>query len=355
MSCWTEWDPLEEVIVGDSFLIDDLDWQLPPSTKDKFAKILEETKEDLDGLARKLDYLGIKVYRPNPTVVSDNISVTKDFTISHAMAPMVPRDQYFVYGDTVYQTYTSMPDRYFDSYCYYDIFKQLFDQGYNWISQPPPILETLDLSTFGWQMSGEKVYSDYYKNKLLWHTACMFKYGDSIMTNYSPGTQLGFEWMSRNMPNTKIYRQERFGHIDHGFFSIDDDTIICDNKEWVPASLANKKIIEISPLLNERRNYDDWINTKVEAEEKLSDEWLDQYLEEWKGYYQSVCFDFNPLVIDSKNILFANDQPKLFKLLASMGIECHVAQLRHSAFWDGGIHCLTLDIKRKGDRRNIIN
>jgi hypothetical protein len=48
MACWTEWDPLEEVIVGDCFLYKDLNWNLPAATAGNFAQILEETKEDLE-------------------------------------------------------------------------------------------------------------------------------------------------------------------------------------------------------------------------------------------------------------------------------------------------------------------
>ena len=61
MAVWTEWDPLEEVIVGDCFLYDQLNWKLPKSTVSNFQLILEETKEDLDNLA---SYLSIKPLWP---------------------------------------------------------------------------------------------------------------------------------------------------------------------------------------------------------------------------------------------------------------------------------------------------
>jgi len=43
---YTEFDPLQEVIVGDCYDPGDLDWALPKDTIDGFNKILEETKED---------------------------------------------------------------------------------------------------------------------------------------------------------------------------------------------------------------------------------------------------------------------------------------------------------------------
>jgi len=352
MACWTEWDPLEEVIVGDCFNYDDLGWTLPNSTASKFKLILEETKEDLDNLANYLSNLGVKVHRPIPKINDQDIKIA-GFNIKLATAPMTPRDQYLVYGETIYQTYTSMPDRYIDSLSYYEIFRDLFKQGHNWISQPPP--ELLNFENNNWHSHGEEFYQNKYADKLLWHTASMVKYGDALMCNSRTGTALGLEWMQRNMPNTRIVTQNRFGHIDHGFFSLNDDVIICENKDWVPIELQSKKVYAISVLLGERPDHNEYLREQPTSRNTISDAWLDLWLEEWRGYFQEVCFDFNPLVIDSSNVLFSNHQPKVFKLLDSLGINSHVCNLRHGKFWDSGLHCLTLDIKRKGERRRIID
>ena len=58
MTVWTEWDPLEEVIVGDCR-------PTYPGVPE-LDKILTETKEDLDNLASTLSALGIEVVRPQP-------------------------------------------------------------------------------------------------------------------------------------------------------------------------------------------------------------------------------------------------------------------------------------------------
>ena len=350
MACWTEWDPLEEVIVGDCFAYDDLNWKLPDTTAGKFKLILEETKEDLDNLSDYLAKLGVKVHRPTPKSNNQDIKIV-GFNIHLATAPIVPRDQYLVYGETVYQTYTSMPDRYLDSLSYYEIFLDLFKQGHNWISQPPP--ELINFENNSWATHGKEFYQDKYVDKLLWHTACMFKYGDALISNTSPGTALGLEWMRRNTKN-KIITQDRFGHMDHGYFSINDDVIICESKDWIPNVLANKKIFDVAVLLGERKDYSVYAEEKANTPDKLSDQWLDRWLTEWKGYFQDVCFDFNPLVVDPHNIIFNNSQPKLFKLLDSLGINSHVCPIRHGVFWEAGIHCVTLDVKRQGESRQII-
>ena len=238
MSIYTNWDPLKEVIVGDCFT---------GAYKNNLAIIFEETKQDLDNLADYLSKMGVKVHRPKVTRFPPNIDLG-NFQVSHATAPIVPRDQYLVYDKTIYQTYTSMPDRYLDSVNYYHIFKELYDKGYNWLSMPPPILDTLSDK---WWVNGKEVYHKQLKDSLLWHTATMFKCGEALITNIDgPGNQAGLHWMLRNLPagtvlNAGDTHQAGWGHIDHGWFMTNDDLVFCVNKDWVPLVLRNKEIVEL--------------------------------------------------------------------------------------------------------------
>jgi hypothetical protein len=344
---YTNWDPLKEIIVGNCFV---------DHSRNKLSQIFIETKEDLDNLADYLIKMGIKVYRPDVTYFKEDIDLS-NFKIKYATAPIVPRDQYLVYGNTIYQTYTSMPDRYLDSINYTHIFKEFFDRGYNWISMPPPKLDTL---VDRWWANGEYVYHEQLKNQVLWHTATMFKCGDKLITNIKgPGNTLGLEWMKRNLPENTIIdagntHQKGFGHIDHGWFMTNDDLIFCVNKTWVPEPLHNKQIVE---LQDHFEKFDDtkFINDYRNTTGKFSDAWIDKWLTEWKGYAQEVFFDSNVLVIDSNNILFSNHQPGIFKVMERYSINCHVVPQRHGLFWEAGIHCLTLDLSREGRNRSVIS
>lgn len=348
---WTNWDLLEEVIVGDSYQPGDLDWAIDPAIKNQFNTILRETKEDLDNLAAVLTNLGVTVHRPLVTKYANTIDLG-NFKIKNPTSPIVPRDQYFAYGNTVFQTYTSMPDRYLDSTNYYHIFRDLYTRGYNWISQPPPVLK--DLSGIEHWWSENQPYNTLLKNQLLWHTATMFKCGDAVIVNsQGPGNQLGLEWMERNMPDTRFIKRDDWGHIDHGFFMTDDNTVWCFDESWVPECLKNKKIHSVGHLVD-LFNFPAYANT-FGQHEKLSKEWIQKWLSEWKGYDQAVSFDTNVLVVDSNNVIFSNNQPKLFEYMNKHGVNCHVANQRNSIFWESGIHCLTLDIKRSGERRRIVH
>jgi len=82
---------------------------------------------------------------------------------------------------------------------------------------------------------------------------------------------------------------------------------------------------------------------------------MDRLLDPSKGYEQVVAFDTNVLVVDSHTVVFDSNMPELFEFLATLGVKCHVAPLRHRKFWASGIHCSTLDIRRRGNKRKIIN
>jgi|TARA_R110000868_G_scaffold44849_2_gene149346 glycine amidinotransferase len=353
---YTEFDPLKEVIVGDSYAPGDLDHLLPADSKDGFNKILEETKQDYDKLAQLLQSHDVKVHRPEVYKFDHEIKFS-EFDVNLPIAPMVPRDAYLVMGNTVLQTYTSLTDRYFDSLSYYHIFKDLFDRGCNWVSQPAPMLKNLN-QTENWFFDN-KIYHKKLPDKVLWHLATMFKAGDAVIYNpQGPGTPSGLDWVQRNLPDTRFIKNTKtvfqgFGHIDHGFILIDDETVIHAGIEWVPEVLRNKKLIDIKsylPPLNLKRYTKDYL----EIDSKYNVKWIEKYLENWKGYNQEICFDLNVLILDSKNILWGREIPELFRYLETFGIESHVCDFRHYLFWEGGIHCATLDTVRDGKSRSII-
>ena len=57
MSVWTDWDPLEEMIVGRGHEPGSLDWCIPPILQNDFNVLLEETNQDLDKLSKVLENL----------------------------------------------------------------------------------------------------------------------------------------------------------------------------------------------------------------------------------------------------------------------------------------------------------
>jgi glycine amidinotransferase len=353
---YTEYDPLIEVIVADSYAPGDLDHLFPDTDTSSFNRILEETKEDFDNLATFLTNGNVKVTRPEVLKYSDHIALS-GFDVKFPMGPTVPRDQYKVQGKTILQTYTSLTDRYFDGLSYYKIFAEMFSEGYNWISQPSPQLINITPEDLWYVNDGP--YHTRLKDRLLFHTATMFPVGDKIIINSKgPGSTIGYEWLKRNLPEYTFIentgtRSNNFGHIDHGFIMIDDETVIHGGIDWVPHSLRHLKLIDASeyiPQPNTAQYKQDYIETGG----RYNLAWIERYLDNWKGYNQDVCFDLNVLIIDRNNIIFGRHLPELFNFLKQFNIECHVCTQRHMLYWEGGVHCSTLDTKRNGSLRTII-
>jgi hypothetical protein len=344
MSIWTNWDRLTDVIVTDCY-VDSFPTELSASNQKDFDDIRHETKEDLDNLAKYLtNEFKINVYRPKFSGVPD--------------APLVPaRDAYLAYGDTIYSCYTSIQNRFKDSNNYYEVFQDFFQNGYNWLTSPVP--PSLPKVVRWWNRKNpNKPYVD--NPMFLWHPATMFKCGDAIIVNNKgPGTENGLKWMLRNLPeNTKVFSNDSFiygnwGHIDHGWFMTDDETVFCKSIDWVPPVLRNKNLIQ----LPSEKFEDELEEFKDFAEEYFEDSelFLENYVKQWTGFDQMVHFLSNVLVIDSHNVMFSTESTATFDLLENMGIRCHVVPQRHSGFWEGGVHCMTLDLQRIGNRRTIVN
>ena len=153
---YTEYDPLQSVIVGDTYAPGDVDHLLHKGNTSQFNKILEETKQDLDLLSDFLKQGNIEVMRPHIHNY-DSVKMPQ-FDVQLPIAPVVPRDALMVMGKTIIQTYTSYTDRYFDAISYYPIFEKMFKEGYRWISQPAPML--INLNTKDDWFVNDRTYKD---------------------------------------------------------------------------------------------------------------------------------------------------------------------------------------------------
>ena len=62
----------------------------------------------------------------------------------------------------------------------------------------------------------------------------------------------------------------------------------------------------------------------------------------------SEWIDMNLFSIDPDTVVVDSDQTQLIRLLESKGLTVVPLKLRHSRMMGGGFHCVTLDIRRRG-------
>ena len=81
-------------------------------------------------------------------------------------------------------------------------------------------------------------------------------------------------------------------------------------------------------------------------------EFVNTWLDKWVGHVQETVFDVNMLSVSEEVVLVNNYDKTVFDFLKKHKIEPIICPLRHRYFWDGGIHCLTLDLIREGEKEN---
>ena len=102
--------------------------------------------------------------------------------------------------------------------------------------------------------------------------------------------------------------------------------------------------------LKHKNNGKWWIQGNEHDDELIN--FVETWLGDWVGYVEESVFDVNILTVDEKNVLVSGYNKKAFEAFARYGITPHICPFRHRYFWDGGIHCVTLDLHREGTMKD---
>jgi hypothetical protein len=94
-------------------------------------------------------------------------------------------------------------------------------------------------------------------------------------------------------------------------------------------------------------NQGKWWIKGYEHDTELVD-YVETWFRDWVGYCEESVFDVNILCIDQKNIIVNNYNQQAFDAFERWGVTPHICPIRHRYFWDGGVHCVTLDLDRTG-------
>jgi hypothetical protein len=75
----------------------------------------------------------------------------------------------------------------------------------------------------------------------------------------------------------------------------------------------------------------------------------------WVGNNTETVFEANMLVVDEHNVICIAEHEQSFKRMSELGITPRVVDFPTRHFWDGGIHCVTVDIRRERGCENYFN
>ena len=337
---YTEWDQLQEIIVGRTYGTDCLDQFDDTQFVEGMSKILTETEEDFAKLSLLFEQNNVKVHRPEyPKLHKEN---TRNWSSEFPYPPICPRDFHIVYDDLIINTSGGDCNRYTEHEYFLDIMNDKFSQGRNYIAMPKPILK-----------------SEYQKYKslegqILFHSACVLKCGDTLLHTrpyddevYGRGTKAGLQWLKKNIPDVKWIEIPAVGHADGKLALIKPGLLMCWNKKYIPDELSHWDVIQVDhkPL----PKYFNDLKSEHFYKKTVSD-WLDH----WIGYVDETIFDINVVSINDKTIISNGYDKEVSRALAMHGVEMIPFDFRHKYFWDSGLHCVTLDLTRQGTKENYV-
>jgi len=310
--------PLKEVWLGDCYPESYYD-HLPNEIADPFRIITEWTKQDLSQVQKFLESKNIIVRRPTFDSIDDHL----DSNDNLVKPPIAPRDHYFVLDKKLYSLHNSSKK---DQWSHviaeyktkdYDV-QTPISQSVNCLC-PPSIVRV-----------GRDIFIDVISHKHVW----------------------GFvsEWAVEQAKNYRVNICNTDGHSDSVFCPVAPGLIVSSHyKTDYTQSFPGWEVFQISnKTFNHFRDARKWnLDHSSVSNNKTFDKYIQEIANLWVGNFQETVYEVNMLVIDQHNVIAMKEHPVLSKYLESMGINMHVFDFRTRSFWDGGWHCLTLDIHRE--------
>tara|TARA_B000000565_G_scaffold252752_1_gene228313 strand:+ start:551 stop:1762 length:1212 start_codon:yes stop_codon:yes gene_type:complete len=395
VNSWTHWQPLKQVVLGNVFPPEFFEDVKDTKLRDSLQRVVHETKEDLDGIKKTLEDLGVEVILVDDCW-TDGLGLNPYKTFGEFLEKskeskgllalpkplMSPRNSHITMGNDLFITQQYNPQMVIDGKHPLDMFDVdltlVKDTWKNIDSKLGPFRPNeQELKNELWT---EQEYFDMnmkhdpvnFRNFVYetWNFDAPFitRIGDTILvdegqSNYRKGIA---DWYNNIRPDNKF----KFKLIDIGGHN---DGSMCLPKPglviaapWMEKGFFENTLPGWDQLIIEHPNnfeqqypkeYEEFKKNKKadmnwyvdnEKNNKPFTDFVDTYLKDWVGFMEESIFEVNMLSINENTILSINYQKEVHDKLKSVGIEPIYTRFRHRHFWDSGLHCLTLDTYREG-------
>jgi len=331
--------------VGDVFPIEKFKHLKDNKILSPLARVIEETKEDLENLSRTLKSFGVEVHRPN----MENTPV--DLSQYARKPPQQTRDDMAVIGENVYVA-NNLPE-------YQTLFSQI---GKDKLHFPKEYMDYSDSSyTYEMHINGpqtpdqQRLLSTSFIHLLgkdiFWGTN-QPGWKDSPLIEYHKN-----KWESEGFRVNIQATEEMGGHGDATWCILKPGVIVTlhdlqnYNEKfpgWDICYLEDKYWDQLSPFRKMKAKVGGkwWIEGEEDNDRLIG--YVESWLGDWVGYCEETVFEVNMLSINEECVLVNNYNEKVFNFLKKHKIEPIICNQRHRWFWDGGVHCLTQDLYREG-------
>ena len=322
---FTGFQPLEEIWIGGVYPQKFYN-HLPQQVQDSFGKITEVTNKAFDDLEKKLVELGVKVRKPEFT---DRVDDYMDHFDNLIKPPVAPRDWIITIGNEMWiicQGYKVEPYAHvIDEYWLNGEAVKIIPRGADpesWLIFPGIVRLSNRIIV---DPGANIVPGSKHENKIKEAISSLEKkyevipangggHLDSVFCPIKKGQIFSSHWGSdemykRTLPDWEV------------FYIQAERSPMPDKSWWTPDNHF------ISPIFNKH---------------------IEQNASDWVGDSRETVFEANMLVVDEKNVICIAENDHSFKKLETLGITPHVVDFPARFFWDGGPHCITVDIRRTG-------
>ena len=363
---------LQTCVVGRSYPPEFYDYIQNTQVRQVMWRIAEETEQDLVRLGQTLESFGVNVLRPE--INPDRNYYWVPEREYYIRPPQCPRDHMLVVGNRVFNNWSRVP---VEPDVYIALAGSDWPYAYTEYIDELPFWIQAELSehpsSFGVISSAEKFGSNF--NSIIEYIQ---QQGNTV--EYSKFYSANVHRMDKNLyfgtelddvdnslevlaqaktlfPDHRCHSLHTGGHSDSVYFPV------CSGLLLATHDIADSEFDRLFPGWEVVRiGRKDWgVNDPfqemyqshrgrfwVPGEEYNTEftNFVVNDLKTWLGHVEETVFDINILHIDSQNVLVNLYNQEVFDAFSRHGITAHVINLKHATFWDGGIHCCTLDLDR---------
>lgn len=343
---YTEWDPLEEIVVGQMSGGVFPTWQasmaetMPPGSWRTFIEQggkpfpreqVDAAQRELDDFAELLTRRGITVTRPD--AIDHAIPYrTRHWESKGGLYSAMPRDYLLVVGENIIEAPMSWRSRAYEGDAYRELLKDYFRRGGGWLQAPKPQLTDELFHSVEFPNSGDWGVTEF---EPVFDAAEFMRLGRDIVVQKSHVTnEFGIQWLQRAIGDEYTIHvlpmnDPKAMHIDSTTIALAPGVLLVQPDRYIP-----------SPL------FQDW---------KIIDAPKSTLTSDWPLYFCSTWVNMNVLSLDPQTVVVEKHETPLIDTLKENGFDVVPVSFRNVFTFGGGFHCVTADVRRSGENARYVN
>lgn len=348
------WDPLEEIWLGDTWPEHFFDNE-KEEVRDSFYQLTEWTKTDLNAIQKKFEEFGVVVRRPHIDESKRELYTINERSSILRKPPICPRDTHGVIGDKIFSVAGEEPA--------YQPLYDLYEGHVFKTSDNIPEIVGSNIVKIGRDIIFDTFSDD---------SGTLVERKNKIFEQFKL-----FELMHGNLfgSDYRLHFSTEGGHLDGCYMPVKENLVLTTayfdaydvilpnwksigirSPSYMSEKATHKHTNNINGTGHARNKWEGNYSGMMDNAPHHFNNYIKKFCRDWIGNYKETYFEVNVVPIDENNLMCIgthNDVfEKLFIELEKNGITCHPVPWRTRGFWDGGIHCITLDVRRRGELKD---